>query len=87
MASFLKLGRPKWKVEQHRIRLQIELYHEWIIEKELNRLAQKTDSEFAAYFLQILNEKKNVAIVLRLIYNYKTSKSPLKNNSVEFYIQ
>ena len=64
MALFPKCGRPKRKVEQHRIRLHIELYQEWIRQKELNRIAQQTDNEFAANFLQILNEKKNVAIVL-----------------------
>lgn len=58
MASLPKRGRPRLDVQMHRIGIRMDVYNEWLRQKDLTGMADQTHSEFASYLLQILGEAK-----------------------------
>ena len=56
LQSLPKRGRPKLGVEVHRISLRMDVYNQWLVQKDLTGMAEKTHSEFASYLLESLEE-------------------------------
>ena len=54
--SLPKPGRPNVGVEVHRIGLRMDVYSQWLVQKDLVGLVEKTHSEFASYLLVSLEE-------------------------------
>ena len=54
--SLPKRGRPNLGVEVHRIGLRMEVYNQWLVQKDLVGMAEKTHSGFASYLLESLEE-------------------------------
>ena len=52
--SLPKRGRPNLGVEVHRICLRMDVYNQWLVQKDLVGMAEKTHSEFASYLLESL---------------------------------
>lgn len=50
--SLPKRGRPKLDVEVHRIGLRMDVYNQWLVQKDVVGMAEKTHSEFASYRLE-----------------------------------
>ena len=48
-----KHGRPRLDVQTHRIGLRIDVYSEWLVQKDLAGMSDRSHSEFASYLLQI----------------------------------
>ena len=51
-----KRGRPNLGVEVHRIGLRMDVYNQWLVQKDLVGMAEKTHSEFASYLLESFEE-------------------------------
>ena len=58
MASPLlpKCGQPNLGVEVHRIGLRMDMYNQWLVQKDLVGIAEKTHSKFASYLQESLEE-------------------------------
>ena len=62
MASFPKRGRPKLNVQMHRIGIRMDVYNEWVRQKDLAGMAEQTHSEFATYLLRNLGEARQQSV-------------------------
>ena len=58
MASLPKRGRPRLKVQMHRIGIRMDVYDEWVRQKDLAGMTEQTHSEFATYLLRNLSEAR-----------------------------
>ncbi len=51
-----KRGRPKLGIDVHRIGLRMDVYNQWLVQKDIVGMADKTHSEFASHLLEVLKE-------------------------------
>ena len=51
MASLPKCGRLRLNVQMHRIGIRMDVYDEWVRQKDLAGMTEQTHSEFATYLL------------------------------------
>ena len=49
LQSLPKRGRPKLGVEVHQISLGMDVYNQWLVQKDLTGMAEKTHSKFTSY--------------------------------------
>lgn len=52
-----KRGRPKRSTEIKRIRLDVNVFNEWIAKKDSTGFAEKSHSDFAKYLLNKVDEQ------------------------------